>query len=133
MNIKDKTLSTPDIIVVWLGLLIIICGFIFSYFNTKDYNVELQAVKTEEVNLNEDREVIGYCRRGKVYNKSAILVSYVSTYEYIYNGEIFEFTLRQVTEGEDSIRIYVDEYNPSNFCLAEDKVSLKELAKIKCR
>lgn len=129
--------TNPSGIVGWafsiLSLVLVIGFLVIAYIGTKDYTVELQATKIKEINLNEDREVIGYGHHGRVYDKPVIPVPYVSTYEYTYDGEVYELTLKQVTEGREAIRIYINENNPSDCCLAEDKVSLKELVTVERR
>lgn len=121
--------SIPTILVMLLLMFMTICIMVCKY-KTDAYTVELESTKISEVNLNDDRSIIGYAdtTQGtvKVYDKVYKAAPYVSTYQYIYNGKQYEYIYRSSISMPDIVRIYLNPEEPSDFCLASEKVSWKE-------
>ena len=121
--------SFPTIFVLLLLMFMTICIMVCKY-KTDAYTVELESTKISEVNLNDDRNIIGYADTAhgtaKVYDKSYSVAPYVCTYQYTYNGEQYEYIYKSSMKMPDTIRIYLNPDEPSDFCFAFDKVSWKE-------
>lgn len=126
---KVSTGYVSTMIVVLLAVIIILTAV--CKIKTDRFNVETVATKISEVNLNDDRELIGYADTvngtARVYDKTYRAMAYVTTYQYTDGNEFYEFIYKSQFKPADTMRIYYDENNPEEICFASDKVSLKEL------
>ena len=131
-DISTKINSLSSILTVVLALFIVV-PIMIAKINTDKYKYEVVADLVSVENQNDDANVIGYAyvQHGavRVYNEELTLSKYMATYQYMYNGYVYRFQLRSITEPSEQIRIYLNEDNPSEFCFASDKVSLKELVR----
>ena len=131
-DISTKINRLSSILTVVLALFIVV-PIMIAKINTAKYKYEVVADLVSVENQNDDANVIGYAygQHGevRVYNKELTLSKYMATYQYMYNGYVYRFQLRSITEPSEQIRIYLNEDNPSEFCFASDKVSLKELVR----
>lgn len=126
-DIKENLFSTIFVmsILICVSILIIVCKY-----KTDAYTVEIESTKVSEVNLNDDRTVIGYADTAhgvaKVYDRSYRSPGYIYTYQYTYNDKQYEYIYMSYTTMTDTVRIYLNPDNPSDFCFASEKVSWKE-------
>ena len=128
METRNKD-SFATILIMLSLMYITICIMVLKY-KTDIYTIELESIKVSEVNLNDDRNIIGYADTAdgtaKVHDKYYNAAPYVCTYQYTYNGEQYEYIYKSSIRMPDTVRIYLNPGEPSDFCLASEKVSLKE-------
>lgn len=114
------------LILVLFAICIIVCKR-----ETDRYTIELTADRISEINLNDDRVLIGYADTthgtAKVYDSPQKAFMFVGTYQYEYNDVSYTFMYRSCYPTRESMRLYIDENNPEDFCFASDKVSWREL------
>lgn len=126
-DVKENLFSTIFVmsLLICVSIFIMICKH-----KTDAYTVEIESTKISEVNLNDDRTIIGYADTAygvaRVYDRSYRSPGYIYTYQYTYNDKQYEYIYMSYTKIPDIIRIYLNPDIPSDFCFASEKVSLKE-------
>lgn len=129
-NNKDYEGSAVFPFVCIIFIIFAVCIMVCKH-ETDRYTIELTADRISEVNLNDDRVLIGYADTthgtAKVYDSLQKAFMYVGTYQYEYNDVTYTFMYRSCYPTRESMRLYINESNPEDFCFAEQKVSWKEL------